>query len=517
MLKEKLKNGFIGINNYFEVKQFIFLLCCLSGALTGLSAPGYNQWYLAWVGLIPLIVVIGQENSPGKSFLYALGFGFFYELVALAWFAGLHPLHWLGLSTLASILLVTFVLIVLPAYQALFVSLFGILTHYLFKLKYGKTILIALGWVLVVQVLSSLGPFAFPWAMIQYSQYKILPLIQVSEFIGGNGIGFLIVCFNTAAALLIIDLIKYKNDSSGLKFFDSAPHFISLGILILLVGTIVITGFNKISNSIEKGRINATVTQAAIPVEFFRTGKITAREQIVTYINLIRHAPPGLIIFPEGAVPLCLTDPEHSEPLEVIKTAATLKKSTIITGDYGRLKEGETNAVIAISPGCTNKQCLSVYHKRHLVPYGEYTPFREILPEPLEKILSISSTRDFASGKKANVLKTRFATPGVTICYEAIFPHFSRDLVRNGADVLINVSNLGWFHNSIIDQQFLAACVFRAIETDRYVIVSINNGSSAIINPSGEIIVQAPKGKKAFVSAKIIPKDTKTFFTRWGL
>ena len=179
--------------------------------------------------------------------------------------------------------------------------------------------------------------------------------------------------------------------------------------------------------------------------------------------------------------------------------------------------DGDTNAILAIEPGYPETKNMPVYYKRHLVPFGEYTPFREILPDFIEKMVSISSSRDFANGKKANLLQTKQLKIGALICYEAIFPYMSRELVNQGAEILVNGSNLGWYHNSIIDQQFISMCVFRAVENNRYFLVAINNGSSAIISPYGEILKLTERNTNSFVSAKITPVKNKTFYTQWGI
>lgn len=92
----------------------------------------------------------------------------------------------------------------------------------------------------------------------------------------------------------------------------------------------------------------------------------------------------------------------------------------------------------------------------------------------------------------------------------------AKEMVSKGAEFLVNVSNLGWFHNSIIDKQFISMCSMRAIENNRYFIVSINNGSSAIISPTGEILALTPKNETSYFSAKIDTIRSLTFYTKWN-
>lgn len=381
---------------FFSVDLRFFLICCISGAFWGTSAPGYDLWLLAWIGLSPLLIIIALDNSPRKAFIYSLGFGFFYNLVYLGWFAGLFPLRWLGLNDFLAVLLIIFVLIVIPLYQAIFIGLFGTAYSYILKLKSGKIILTPLLWVLIFEILNSLGPLALPWAMVQYSQYQLPTMVQVCDIIGGTGIGYIVILNNTAYALFLLDWIKSDKKNEQQQMSLLKKHSFILGFIALLLFTINIYGYKKLLKTHYKGEFNACITQAAIPVEFYRTGKISTKEQLAVYLNLLKYCPDGVIVFPEGAVSTTLRDDFNFAKLFLLKLSAEAKKSTIITGTYDRIGEEETNAVIAINSGFPDDDKMSVYHKRHLVPFGEYTPFREFLPEPLEKLASISSTRDFA-------------------------------------------------------------------------------------------------------------------------
>jgi apolipoprotein N-acyltransferase len=508
------------IESYKKIFELIkpdrkyFWVCCLSGAITGTAAPGLDQWYFAWAGFIPLILILYFEKSLPKSATYASGFGFFYHLVYLSWFAGLHPLHWMGLNTISSICLAAFVLMFLSFHQALSVMFFGIMTTYVLKLPYIRTLLIPAGWVLIMEIISAQGPFALPWAMISYTQYQIYSFIQLASITGATGITYIVLLFNTIVALLLIHIIEYKKDYTSVKGKTFAGYGFLLAILALAILMVNLYGQKRFLSFQDDGDITVSVLQAAFPVEEFRTGRVSAEKELNTYIELILKSPEGIIVLPEGAITSYLREPKNKDMLEILKEAATLKESSLILGTYDRPEFGESNAVMAINP---YKESVSIYHKRFLVPFGEYTPFREFLPGPLEDLFSLSSTRDFVEGKEAVLLDTIAGSAGALICFEAIFPDMSKEMVNSGAEFLVNVSNLGWFHASIVSRQFIAFCTFRAIENDRYFVVSINSGSSAIINPRGKIIALSPKNKKALVSAKIKMMKTKTFFTEAGL
>ncbi|MGD9581657.1 MAG: apolipoprotein N-acyltransferase, partial [Vampirovibrionia bacterium] len=262
----------------------------------------------------------------------------------------------------------------------------------------------------------------------------------------------------------------------------------------------------------QEGNLMATVIQPAYLIDDLKTGKITKNEKVETYLDLIYKAPEGLIVLPEGAYN---SEFETSYDREYFYLGANLKKGPILLGTYGKLGDKSTNAVVVVENVPKMPKKMPAYHKNHLVPFGEYLPFRDYLPSFLEQLLSISAKYDFAGGKTMQPVNTSVGDIGILICFESIFPHMAKTLVNNGATILVNASNLGWFHNSIIDKQFIAICVLRAVENNRYFIVSINNGSSVIISPKGKIITSTKKNQKAFISAKIKPVTSFTFFTRW--
>lgn len=515
MTEKKARKQYIRIiSDFFRDNVRTLLISAVSGALLGLSAPGFNLWFLAWFMVAPLIMLIALQQTKVQVIAVTFSYAFFYHVVYYSWFSGLHPLGWMGLDTVQSVLMVIFVIAGLSVYSSLYYLLFGLLTYYIFKLKTGKLVLIPLVWVVVIDIIASYGVFAFNWAMVQYSQYKVLPVIQVVSIIGGRGLEFVIILFNVALAFLLHAALEEKGQKPLVS--DTGPlKIVSTVVVIFLLVLITGYGAHKLSQVVNKEHYNACVCQAAFPVEYFRSSRLSRQVQHEVYSNLIESCPGGLVVLPEGAIATDLQKEYNRPVLLSLKKLADKKNSSIVLGAFGKLPEGETNAVIAIDSGMPDE--IPVYHKRHLVPFGEYTPFRDMMPEPIEKFASISSTRDFARGTEANVLQTHYGKVGVLLCYETIFPRMARELVANGANVLVNTSNLGWFHNSIVDQQFIAMCVLRAVENDRFFVVSINNGSSAIITPQGEIIARTEKNKKDFVSAKIEFKRTITFYTRWNL
>lgn len=500
---------FLSLINFFKVNLRLFLICCIAGCFTGLSAPGFDLWIFAWIGFIPLFVIISTEKSSKKAFIYSFGFGFFYHLIYLSWFAGLYPLGWLGLNPVQGVLLIAFVMAFTAFYMGILSAMAGLCISVIIKWNYIRVILIPYIWIFFLQYLTSLGPLALPWAMIEYTQYNIGAINQIAKYIGGTGLAYIILLINTLLAFAVIRYIRVKPVRRSLYFTQPSLYIVtSIVIIISLLAVGQFSYYDPV-----KGKLTATVVQAAFLIDDLKTGKISKDQKVETYLDLIDRSPEGLIVLPEGTYN---SEFKISYDREFFYLAANMKKSTILLGTYDEINGTATNAVVAVNPSNKLPEKIPVYNKNHLVPFGEYTPFREYMPQFLEDIASISAKQDFANGTTLMPLDTPSGKIGVLICFEAIFPHMAKRLVNNGAEILINTSNLGWFHNSIIDQQFIAMAVFRAIENNRYFIVSINNGASVIISPEGKILASTKKNTKGLVSAKIKPINALTFFTKWN-
>jgi len=124
------------------------------------------------------------------------------------------------------------------------------------------------------------------------------------------------------------------------------------------------------------------------------------------------------------------------------------------------------------------------YDKTHLVPFGEYTPLKNWIPF-IGKMVQLEG--DFSTGDPGRILETASLKLGTQICYEIIFPKLSRLMVKNGADLIVNVTNDAWFGKTGAPSQHFAISVFRAIENRRSLARSANTGFSGFVLPSGQV------------------------------
>ncbi len=153
------------------------------------------------------------------------------------------------------------------------------------------------------------------------------------------------------------------------------------------------------------------------------------------------------------------------------------------------------------------------YNKAHLVPYGEYVPLKKWLSF-LGKI--VAQVGDFKPGQKGNAIPWKSEKLGIQICYEIIFPDLSRAMVKNGATLLINMTNDAWFGKTSGPYQHFSMTVFRAVENRRALARSANTGISGFIDPAGRILASTPLLEEAVVTRSLPLLNLKSIYTRFG-
>jgi apolipoprotein N-acyltransferase len=153
------------------------------------------------------------------------------------------------------------------------------------------------------------------------------------------------------------------------------------------------------------------------------------------------------------------------------------------------------------------------YDKVHLVPFGEYVPFRQMFSFAAGLTKEVG---DFSRGTSREPLDAGGTKLGVFICYESIFPDEIRQFVRNGAQVLVNISNDGWYGDSGAYAQHLKQSRMRAVENDRWLLLDTNTGVTAAIDPDGRIVASSPRKTRTALRAPYALINSSTFYTRHG-
>ena len=496
------------------------------GALLGLSAPGIGLWFYAWVGLAPLLILIASAKSKREAVFKALLFGLAYNCVYLNWYLGLAPLDWLGFNDLEGNLLASAALFIVSFHQGLIFALFALIfrllplkSTMLLHWRGGQLSLPALWtipllWVLLINKLGNAHCLTgVPWSMLEYSQYKQLALIQIASVIGGIGIEYLIVLANVMLSIGIVALLK---STKAKAFSASGKKTLAIQGLTTLVALLAVLayGFRRLSEKQPVATIPLSIVQPNVNIEM---QKSEHRYTILDLVNqqeaLTKECPQGICIWPESAVPTRLLKNQAMQ--NRLGKLAKTRNLDLVVGSIDEDGEDRVyNAVFAFRSDGTFLP--HAYRKQYLVPFGEYTPVLvNYMPAWIKRLTNTPAGAGYGSGSQATVLELCRARVAPLICFETISPELASAAVRAGGQLLINVSDLAWFHKSIIGEQMLACAVFRAVENHRFFVFAANTGPSAIIAPNGTIRAELSQGLKMTLSGKITPFSKLTAFARW--
>ncbi|MBU0548441.1 MAG: apolipoprotein N-acyltransferase [Candidatus Omnitrophica bacterium] len=464
------------------------ILPILTASLLSLSFSSFNLWLFAWFGFIPLFISL-EKRSLLQSFIVGYLCGIVFWSLTIYW---LIHVTLLGQA-------------VLILYLAVYFGLLGCAV-YLFRFLSPGVFLffIPCAWVLLEYLRSYLFT-GFPWALIGFSQYKNLPVIQIAEITGSWGVSFLVVLVNVVFYLALRKRLKLR--------------IILIFICILYLS--LAYGFYRLSYKpdlrCDKELLKVSVVQGNIPQDL-KWDKQAAAGILNNYIELTSAAAkdnPSLIIWPEASVPVLWGGDSADVQFAQVFSLARQLKISLLVGAVSCSDEVYFNSALFIN---NLGQPERVYNKLHLVPFGEYVPFKKIFPF----LQSIAPIGDIEPGKEYTIFSQR-VNFSVLICFEDLFPELSREFVKRGARFLVNITNDAWYKQSSAPYQHFAASVFRAVENRVYLVRAANTGISGFIDPFGRpsSIVQDVAGKDSFIkgySSKSIclTPIRHTIYNRYG-
>ena len=464
-------------------------LALLSGVLIGLSYPPLHLGFLAWFGLIPLIHVL-LKVKPRQTVQLAF-------LASIT--ANFISLYWIGFNSGAGFLPVFASLIGAVIYLGVFWSGLGYFVSFIEERSSKGLFVLPFAWV-AMELIRSLGALGFPWINLGLTQTEYLPLIQVTDITGSYGISFWILLINIGFYLSIISKHKRK-------------YLIITSLVFLLVFSY---GYIRIVtiDDVKTESVSIAITQPNInPDEKWEPE--SREENFALMHGLLDSAlslNPDLILWPESAVPAYLRLSSHRRRPITAKLAKY--NIPLLSGTVDRIisKNGEKiyyNSTIFIKPN----DSIKMYHKIHLVPFAEYIPLSEIFPS-LKKLNF--GQANFTSGKDYTIFDLDSIGFSNLICYESSMPKAVRGFVKNGAQFITIQANDGWLGKSAGPYQHFELAKLRAIENRVPIVRCANTGISGVINPTGVVQQKIPLGKKAIITADIIPIQNLTFYTKYG-
>jgi len=471
----------------------------LSGAMIALSFPLPGLYPLAWIAIIPLLYAI-EGQSPREAFRSGMVAGFIAYSALLYWLV-------IVMTTYGHLpLFVSIPLwLLLAAWLAVFTGLAASATSICESFGIKSAFILPAAWVAADYLRGHLFT-GFPWTMLGHSQYRILPVIQISDITGVFGITALIVLANVVFYRIIRAL-------SGSTIPYPAKSAV---VLVITMAFTFWYGFHRLNTKPPEAK---PVKVALIQGNIDQGVKWSPAYQDTTidiYTSLSLEATsrikPDLIIWPESAAPFYFQD--DGPPSARIRSLARTIDAYLLFGSPAvELRDGKhaylNSAFLLGRDGST----LGRADKMHLVPFGEYVPMSKLLPFVNRLVQGIG---DFVPGRAIKPLMAGDTPLGVIVCYEIIFPEIARAHVNSGSRLLVNITNDAWFGRSSAPYQHLAMTAFRAVETRTPIVRAANTGITSIIDHNGHIRGMTSIFKEAVMTGESRPGQSTSFYLRHG-
>ncbi len=484
-------------------------LAVLGGLLVTAAFPKVDLDWMAWAALIPLLWLL-RDVAPGEAFRRGLIFGIAHYASLLYWLVPTMVTYGHLPAALAIGILFLFASVLSVLFTA---PMAGALTLCA-RTPARMLFFFPIAWV-GAEYLRSFLFSGFPWELLGYSQYRRLHLIQISDILGVYGISALVAFANAALLAAVLAAVRrpwQKNEVSGRLALGSLAAAAVLTGAAWAYGAVRIAEVDRLAAAAPTARI------AAIQGNIAQSQKWDPAFQAATiekYLRLSRSAlslNPDLVVWPESAAPFYLL--YEIPPTQMLLAGIETAKAPFLIGAPSfRVRENATdyyNSAFLVAPGA---KVVGKYDKAHLVPFGEYTPFKEYLPF-LGKI--VEHVGDFTAGTKGHTLEWHDRRLGIQICYEIIFPALSRAMVRNGAALLVNITNDAWYGTTAGPYQHFSLVVLRAVENRRALVRAANTGISGFVDPVGRVLDPTHLMEEAVVVSPLPLLESRTVYTRRG-
>lgn len=491
-------------------------------------APFHDQWYLAWVGMVPFFLLLATSRSIVEAGAFGLSFGLGYNLVYLSWYLGLQPLDWLNYNQVQGWSMAGFAWVFAATHQALMVMIYAVLFKIIpsagsflpvkisGKWKLPALIIMPLLWVLMMnKLLNHSDLMGVPWSMIEYSQYKQSWFIQGASVIGGVGLGFLLVLFNLSLASLLATF-NGKSQFKAIAAPNKSSALSHLFVSFLVMALVVVLGELDASKCWKKISNDVGILQSNVNISMQKTKhRYSLSELEEINLGLTSDAKPGLLIWTESSLPVVMKDfPGLSSKLADF---ARQKKVDMVVGAIDKFDDpkSDDNFNAAFGFSASGQAAQEAYRKRYLVPFGEYAPpILNVFPFA-RSLTNTPAGKGLSAGRKPVIFKLDSGNVAPLICFECISPELAAESVKAGGQLLVNISDLAWFHQSNVGDQMIAFAVMRAVENRRYLVFAANTGPSVIIDPLGKVRGSHKLDERKLVQGQVGYSNYLSPFTKW--
>lgn len=481
-----------------------------TGILLAVSFPTMGLSPLAYVALAPLFIALRRAAPLGGAALGGLS-GLVFCLVHFQWFGVFGPAPWLAGS----------------AYEALFFAGFGALAAWGWARRGGgpgpgrpwaAVWLFPALWV-AVEWIRAQGPLGITWGDIGYSQYRLLPVIQVASLGGHYAVSFLAALVNAAFALAVEAAWlaqRSGEDPLRLKGKGSAALRQALGSALLCMTLVLAFGMWQCGMSRQAG--GRPVSVALVQVNLTQQEKWTPANlwptlsQLSSMTEQARAQGAQVVIWPETAVPVDLGVTGAVQ--EYVRALARRTGVWIVAGSPhqeppvdGRLRM--YNSVFLVSPdGAWGER----YDKRDLVPFGEYLPWAGLL----RRFSVFDRVQDFSPGQNNESFHIMGEGLALLVCFESTQPDLAARAAAAGAGALAMLTNDAWFERTPAAENHAAMAVFRAVENRLPVWQAANTGVSCLVDPYGRVQAWTGIFQPAVVVGRSAWRPGGTVYSRWS-
>ncbi|MCA9068518.1 MAG: apolipoprotein N-acyltransferase [Planctomycetaceae bacterium] len=482
------------------------------GALLWASFAPLDFGPLAWVALVPLLLLIRIPERTNWMYVATYGGGLTFFVPVLQWMRLGDPAMYVAWCALA---------LYCAMYFPAFVWLSRVAVH---RLSVPFVLAVPVTWVALEFVRAHLMT-GFAWYFLGHTQYRFVELIQISDVTGAYGVSFLLAMCAAALAGLVplsaFDRLRLlpPEGTQTAKFHSNQRAFVSVVAAVLVFSAVLTYGFVRRSQADFQPGPRVALVQGNFPTSLKHdpkeAGKIFNRHYRLTGKAVKLGHKPDLIIWPETMYrsPLLVVDDNlpakqlrdlapgvpierwrAREVQEGLKALSEQAGASLIIGldsavaSHDGLRHYNSAAFVQESVGMTAR-----YDKMHRVPFGEYIPLREQIPW-LQSLTPFSEGFGIAAGTKASVFPLGKHGVAPVICYEDTVPHLVRGIVNSAEQshhpvhCLVNLSNDGWFHGSSELDQHLITAQFRAVECRVPIVRAVNTGISAFVDGDGVVV-----------------------------
>ena len=476
-------------------------LALLSGVLLALSFPKFGHGAVAWVALAPLFIALAHSGGGWRAVRLGYITGAV-SSVGIVYWTALVVVQFGGLGLPAGLGAMAALCLALAAFPALVAWAIGTWA----RVFGARALLLApLAWV-GVELMRARTAGNFAWCLLGYSQHANLPIIQVARFTAVYGVSFLVAFVSAVLAYLAVEARPGRRRAA-------VAVMAALVALVWLDGVIRLRQPEPSAPTLRVGMVQASIAQPD------KWDPEKAWENVDKHLELTTQAAAAgarLVVWPESAVPFYY---DHTPEAALTLRDLTRRDNLYLFFGNDDIERGTETRQVWVGAKLLDPQGALVYryHKVRLVPFGEYVPLSPLLTVGGRYTARlVRQVADFTPGTDFSVGAVDGHLVGGFICYEAIFPEIVRQFAARGAELLVNVTNDGWYGRTSAPHQHLAMALFRAVENGRYLVRAANTGITAVVDTRGRILQHTELFEQTTLVRDVPLLTEVTFYTRHG-